>query len=295
MAGPAWTLRVDDDGADHGGRGADALTVRDVPNRWLPCWSRCRWCCHGVITALVTPEPPSRKLSRMSDTGVSVTLSPRRRTDSVAVGVGFDLHAAAGRIVDDVAGRVSRLGVGGASEPVIPRKRQATARRPPTSPGPGLAAVNAHLVGCDCDHAVGIDAEMGRLLHHDVRTVALQPERAREVLDVVLVVEGLPEPLREVAARGAPCGSSGVKVATPSSVPVIQNSGPVVKEVTWNTAVFATPARVPWHRCTGSECAPRRAGDFGTAACWSRFPGHPRLRGRLPPSARRAQPPDTVL
>src|SRR4051794_32893434 len=59
-----------------------------------------------------------------------------------------------------------------------------------------------------------------------------------------------------------PCGSSGVKVATPSSVPVIQNSGPVVNDVTWKTAVLAVAVRVPDAPVHGFAMCCEKSGRF---------------------------------
>src|SRR5437870_6222651 len=63
------------------------------------------------------------------------------------------------------------------------------------------AQVRAHLVEIDGDHTGGVGAQVGRLVHDEVQAVATgQVEGVGEVLDIVLLVERLSEPGREVAA-----------------------------------------------------------------------------------------------
>src|SRR5262245_54362194 len=62
-------------------------------------------------------------------------------------------------------------------------------------------AADRQLVEADRDHAAGVRAQVGRLMGGEARAVgAGQVEGVGVVLDVVLLVEGLPEPGSEVAA-----------------------------------------------------------------------------------------------
>src|SRR4051794_11338988 len=104
---------------------------------------------------------------------------------------------------------------------------------------------------------------MGRLRHHDVRTVAaLQPERAREVRDVVLVVEGLPEPLGEVAARGRTLrvvACEGRNAFVGARHPEL-GTGREGSHVEY--PVFATPARMPMAPVHGFGMSAETSGRF---------------------------------
>lgn len=82
----------------------------------------------------------------------------------------------------------------------------------------------------DRDDAECVGGYVEGLVHEDVRPVTRgELEGVGAGLNVVEAVQRLPEPCAECPLAETPLGLSGVKVTAPSSVPVTQNSGPVLK------------------------------------------------------------------